>query len=42
MPALTMDVGVVLERRKATSPWLDVIWRRMPCCRNPRPPSPGR
>jgi Protein of unknown function (DUF3305) len=26
MPTMTMDVGLVLERRKAKSPWLDVIW----------------
>jgi hypothetical protein len=26
MPMLMLEVGVVLERRKATSPWLDEIW----------------
>lgn len=26
MPTLTLSVGVILERRKARSPWLDVIW----------------
>jgi hypothetical protein len=26
MPTFTMDVGVILERRKAKSPWLDTIW----------------
>jgi hypothetical protein len=26
MPTFTMDIGVILERRKAKSPWLDVIW----------------
>ena len=26
-PLLRIPVGVVVERRKATSPWADVIWR---------------
>jgi hypothetical protein len=26
MPTFTMDIGVVLERRKARSAWIDVIW----------------
>jgi hypothetical protein len=26
-PVLRIPVGVVVERRKATSPWADVIWR---------------
>jgi len=26
-PLLSIPVGVVVERRKATSPWADVIWR---------------
>jgi hypothetical protein len=26
-PLLRIPVGVVVERRKATSPWTDVIWR---------------
>ncbi len=26
MPTMTMQVGVVLEKRKARSVWLDVIW----------------
>jgi hypothetical protein len=26
MPTFTMDIGVVLERRKAKSAWLDVVW----------------
>jgi hypothetical protein len=26
MPTFTMDVGLVLERRKAKSKWIDVIW----------------
>jgi hypothetical protein len=27
MPHASIPVGVVVERRRATSPWLDVIWR---------------
>lgn len=27
MPLARISVGVVLERRKATSPWLDAVWR---------------
>jgi hypothetical protein len=26
-PQVRIPVGVVVERRKATSPWLDVVWR---------------
>ena len=26
-PLLRIPVGVIVERRKATSPWADVIWR---------------
>lgn len=26
-PVLRLPVGVVVERRKATSPWADVLWR---------------
>jgi len=26
-PLLRIPVGVVVERRKATSPWVDVLWR---------------
>jgi hypothetical protein len=26
-PVVRMSVGVVVERRKARSPWIDVIWR---------------
>jgi hypothetical protein len=26
-PLLRIPVGVVVERRKATSPWAEVIWR---------------
>jgi len=26
MPTVALEVGVVLERRQARSPWLDVIW----------------
>jgi hypothetical protein len=26
-PLLRIPVGVVVERRKSTSPWIDVIWR---------------
>jgi Protein of unknown function (DUF3305) len=26
MPTLTMQVGLVLEKRKANSPWIDFIW----------------
>ena len=26
-PLLRIPVGVVVERRKATSPWADVLWR---------------
>jgi hypothetical protein len=26
-PVLRIPVGVVVERRKATSPWADVVWR---------------
>lgn len=26
-PVLRLPVGVVVERRKATSPWVDVLWR---------------
>lgn len=26
-PLLRIPVGVVVERRKATSPWLDILWR---------------
>ena len=26
-PLLRISVGVVVERRKATSPWIDVVWR---------------
>ncbi len=27
VPALRIPVGIVVERRKASSPWADVIWR---------------
>ncbi|HEY2229259.1 MAG TPA: DUF3305 domain-containing protein [Xanthobacteraceae bacterium] len=27
LPHASIPVGVVVERRRATSPWLDVIWR---------------
>jgi hypothetical protein len=26
-PVVRMSVGVVVERRRARSPWIDVIWR---------------
>jgi hypothetical protein len=26
-PLLRIPVGVVVERRKATSQWVDVVWR---------------
>jgi hypothetical protein len=27
LPLVRIPVGVLVERRKATSPWLDVVWR---------------
>jgi Protein of unknown function (DUF3305) len=41
MPTMTMDVGVVLERRKAKSPWLDVIWEAHAVLAEPAAAEPG-
>jgi Protein of unknown function (DUF3305) len=41
MPTLTMTVGVVLEKRKARSQWLDVIWEAAAVLPEPAAAEPG-
>jgi hypothetical protein len=41
MPTMTLDVGIVLERRKATSRWLDVIWEAHAVLPEPPAVEPG-
>jgi hypothetical protein len=41
MPTFTMEVGVVLERRKAKSPWLDVVWEAHAVLAEPAAAMPG-
>jgi Protein of unknown function (DUF3305) len=41
MPTLTMEIGVVLERRKARSPWLDVLWEAHAVLPEPAAAAPG-
>lgn len=41
MPTFTLDVGVVLERRKARSKWIDVIWEAHAVLPAPADVAPG-
>jgi hypothetical protein len=41
MPTFAIEVGVVLERRKAKSPWLDVIWEAHAVLAEPASARPG-
>jgi Protein of unknown function (DUF3305) len=41
MPTMTMQVGVVLEKRKARSQWLDVIWEARVLLAEPPDAAPG-
>ena len=41
MPTMTMDIGVVLERRKAKSRWIDVIWEAHAVLAEPADALPG-
>jgi Protein of unknown function (DUF3305) len=41
MPTLMLEVGLVLERRKATSPWLDLIWEAHAVLAEPAAAEPG-
>ncbi len=41
MPTMTMQVGVVLGRRKAKSPWLDWMWEARAILPDPAEAAPG-
>jgi Protein of unknown function (DUF3305) len=41
MPTLAMTVGVILEKRKANSPWVDFIWGASAVLAEPAAAEPG-
>lgn len=41
MPTLTLPIGIVLEKRKAKSPWLDWIWEAAAILPEPADAEPG-
>lgn len=41
MPTMTLSIGIVLEKRKAKSPWLDWIWEAAAILPEPADAEPG-
>jgi hypothetical protein len=41
MPTMAMQIGVVLGKRKASSPWLDVVWEAHAVLPEPAAAEPG-